>query len=166
MQIKRKYARLEVKSEVEPIFYGKIKHRRMLCICDCGKEKIVNLNDLNQKKTTSCGCYRKEFTSLKSKKLNTKHGLSSSKTYNSWLAMRRRCLDKNSKGFKNYGGRGIKICEEWLNSFESFLKDVGFRPEGMTLDRIDNNGHYELNNVKWSSAKDQANNRRKKQSYA
>ena len=83
-----------------------------------------------------------------------------SRTYNSWLGMKQRCLNSNNNSFKNYGGRGIAICDRWLNSFLAFLEDEGEAPPGLSLDRIDNDGNYEPGNCRWATPKQQRNNRR------
>lgn len=82
------------------------------------------------------------------------------KGYKSWDCMKTRCCNKNSSNYKNYGGRGIRICDRWKDSFKNFLEDMGERPMNMSLDRINNNGDYEPNNCKWSSIKEQNNNMR------
>jgi len=78
----------------------------------------------------------------------------------SWCCMKQRCLNPNAIGYHRYGGRGITICGRWLENFDNFCQDMGERPEGMTLDRINNDGNYESSNCKWSTPKEQANNRR------
>lgn len=124
--------------------------------CACGNTKAIHRQSVKKGLTKSCGCLGTELR----RKSKTKHGMLNSREYYSWNAMINRCYQKNNVGFKNYGGRGIKVCKKWRNSFEAFYKDMGPRPKGHSLDRIDVNKGYSKSNCKWSSHKEQANNKR------
>lgn len=142
------------------------------CICDCGKESLVNSHALISGHTTSCGCKQRESARKYCRKIgkkNIKHGhrvnYEKTREYNTWMAMVQRCSNPKHDSFKCYGGRGIKVCTEWLHSFENFLSylkmnDMHPRPIGMTLDRFpDNNGNYEPGNVRWATSLQQNENR-------
>lgn len=126
------------------------KHRAFLFRCDCGLEKRISLAHAKSGHTTSCGC--KQTLHGHSKKN------SSSATYTTWSSMIARCLNKKTERFPRYGGRGIKVCDRWLD-FRNFLADMGEKPEGKSIDRINNNGNYEPSNCRWATVAEQVSNK-------
>ncbi len=131
------------------------------CKCVCGGTATADGYCLKSKNTQSCGCLQRERAS----KAKTIHGQSSqgrvSGTYYAWNAMKARCLNPKNISYPNYGGRGVKICRRWMNSFVNFLKDMGPKPRGLTLERINNKtGNYCPSNCKWDTQKNQCNNKR------
>jgi len=143
----------------------KLKHDRIhwLMQCDCGVSKEISSRNLVPSKgrpgTQSCGCLQKEAMRAQ-KGVPKTHGGTDSPEYVPWQQMKNRCLNQNSPSWARYGGRGIEVCPEWLDSFEQFWEDVGRRPSPQhSLDRIDPDGHYEPGNVRWATPKEQRNNR-------
>lgn len=134
--------------------------------CDCGNVKVVSANGMVEGHTRSCGCLAMETIAKigkLSKGVPPTHGHTSggaSREYASWMNMKNRCRNPNSEKFRIYGARGIKVCQRWLDSFENFLSDMGKKPIGLTLERINVNGDYEPSNCVWDTPKVQANNTR------
>lgn len=150
----RKFGKLLVISDP---FNKEIDGKSKICyntICDCGKESIVINFSLTKGVRKNCGC--------SSGNANHIHGHSRNKLFKLYTGMKTRCYNSKCKGFKHYGGRGIKVCDRWLESFENFLDDMGERPEGMSLDRIDADLDYSPENCRWATNQTQARNKRKK----
>ena len=147
--INNKYGRLLV-VEKDNNYTG--KNSKYICQCDCGRVFSVFGFSLKNGKTISCGCYNKEII--------TKHGKYNTSEYNVYRSMIQRCYNVNHLRYKNYGGRGINICDTWLNNFDNFLLDMGKKPsKNHSIDRIDVNGNYELKNCRWATDYEQRVNK-------
>jgi hypothetical protein len=128
------------------------------CQCQCGKHVVVLGHDLRTGNTKSCGCHKTDHSNLR-------HGMARkgrvSRVHRIWAGMKTRCYNPSAKSFPDYGGRGIRVCERWRNSFEAFLEDMGEPPVGRSIHRINNDEDYTPRNCRWATAQEQAQNRRK-----
>jgi hypothetical protein len=153
-----KFGRLTAISKVDPIVRSNRKRTAWLCKCDCGNVIQTLAESLKDGNTKSCGCIQKDGTLKK----NYSHGESRRITheYKSWQKMKSRCYCKTDAKYPRYGARGIVVCDRWLGSYESFLKDMGRRPESKwSIGRINNDGNYEPGNCRWETRSEQAQNK-------
>lgn len=154
-----KYGRLLVIERAESL-NGRTRWR---CKCDCGNECIVHSSSLKSGNTTSCGCYKRE----NAKKLYSTVRQNDKRLYGVWNGIKQRCFNKNSKSYRNYGGRGIKMDREWANNYEAFYNwaiQAGYH-SGLEIDRIDNDGDYCKDNCRFVSRDVQASNKRNVKLY-
>lgn len=139
-------------------FAGILKYRAAFwrCRCECGNETVVRSQKLCDGVQLSCGCLGKQRLA----EYRLSHGMWGSKEYWAWALAKNRCNNPKNRGYKNYGGRGIRMSAAWSDSFEQFYKDMGPCPPGMSLDRINNDGHYEHGNCRWTTQTAQMRNTR------
>lgn len=166
MRIGKRFGRLTVLREI-PCSERNTPRRLVLVRCDCGIEKLMNLN--NAKASVSCGCWKRERMSKLTPQRKAlgeyvggkiTHGMSRTVEFRTWRSMRNRCYRPSDISFKHYGAKGVKVCKRWRNSFENFFQDMGHRPQGrFTLERRNRDKDYTPKNCYWATYIEQANNR-------
>lgn len=164
VKIGQKFNRLSIIADLG--INKKDRKRYVLCLCNCGKNRNVDIYSLYDGNTQSCGCLgieRRSVGTIKAcKKHGESHGGKRTPEYATWIKMKERCYWKKSNRYYRYGARGIIVCDRWLNSFENFLKDMGRKPSKVySIDRINNDGNYDPSNCRWATAVQQANNKSK-----
>lgn len=141
-----RFGRWTVLGEVAPIRTAKMLTRKVECRCDCGTERILHLAAVRNGRTNSCGCFR--------------HQMSNTPEYRTWQSIKERCERPSTHRYPAYGAKGITVCKQWSESFAVFFADMGPRPEGTSIDRVDNDRGYEPDNCRWATNIEQQRNRR------
>lgn len=135
---------------------GEGKRIKWVCACDCGNSMSTTYTCLTSGDTKSCGCLKRERTASMGRALPGRDAVE----YKTWIAIKGRCYNQSHQDYPKYGGRGIRVSKAWLQSYEQFLRDMGPRPKGLSIDRIDVNGDYEFGNCRWATSETQSNNKR------
>jgi hypothetical protein len=155
--IGERFHRLIVIAEAEPLIWNGQRFKKYFCICDCGNKIIAYPSNLKRGNTKSCGCWKKETAG---NSVRT-HARSGTREYQIWAGIKKRCYNKKSSMYPYYGARGIKMAPEWINDFEQFISDMGEMPSPKhSIDRINCNGDYTLNNCRWATPLQQTLNRK------